>query len=257
MATYNPFENFNPVFTKYEYLKVEDPLYGEIDIPSEFDGISPDGTWIAKSNIPSETTTEKEEVFGKDIQDRMASTHADINNASSNYTWDKSSRKITTEQQKENAIYIMDNLINKNGFKPHEAAGMVGNLMAESRLNTGSLNSNDLGLPAGGLAGWRGSNFSKLKQFAKNRGKSWTDIDSQLDFLVSSIDSSVRDKLSRSTNPHEASEAWAYYEKYAGYDGTTKTAKKAGWSQERVNLEHKNRSDYANEIYELWKSRKS
>jgi len=67
MATYNPFENFNPVFTKYEYLKVEDPLYGEIDIPSEFDGISPDGTWIAKSNIPSETTTEKEEVFGKDI----------------------------------------------------------------------------------------------------------------------------------------------------------------------------------------------
>jgi len=41
--------------------------------------------------------------------------------------------------------------------------------------------------------------------------------------------------LSKTNDPHSASEAWAYYEKYAGYDGTTKTAKKAGWSQERVN----------------------
>jgi hypothetical protein len=40
--------------------------------------------------------------------------------------------------------------------------------MAESSLNTGSINPNDLGLPAGGLAGWRGENFSKLKAFANN-----------------------------------------------------------------------------------------
>ena len=78
MAAYNPFEDFNPAFTTYKRLpEIEDPLYGKMDISSQFDGISPDGTWIAKSNIPSETTTEKEEVFGKDIQDRMASTHAE------------------------------------------------------------------------------------------------------------------------------------------------------------------------------------
>ena len=70
MATYNPFEDFNPAFTRYEYLEIpeiEDPLYGKMKISSQFDGISPDGTWIAKQNIPSETKTEKEEVFGKDI----------------------------------------------------------------------------------------------------------------------------------------------------------------------------------------------
>jgi len=68
MATYNPFEDFNPAFTTYKQLpEIEDPLYGKISIPSGFDGISPDGTWIATPNIPSETTTEKEEVFGKDI----------------------------------------------------------------------------------------------------------------------------------------------------------------------------------------------
>jgi hypothetical protein len=45
----------------------------------------------------------------------------------------------------------------------------------------------------------------------------------------------VRNRLNNSKNPYEASEAWAYYERYAGYDGSTKTAKKAGWSQSRIN----------------------
>ena len=35
MATYNPFEDFNPAFTRYEYLEIpeiEDPLYGKMNI---------------------------------------------------------------------------------------------------------------------------------------------------------------------------------------------------------------------------------
>ena len=39
MATYNPFEDFNPAFTRYEYLEspkvtVEDPLFGTFDFIS-------------------------------------------------------------------------------------------------------------------------------------------------------------------------------------------------------------------------------
>lgn len=239
------FTTYKPVEPKE--IKLNLPLFGEIDIPGAY-RISSEGTPIYEPNTPE--TQEYRNIF-----ENMGEGHLENSPIFSNNK--EYSKKITTKEQKENALYIMDNLINKGGFKPHEAAGIVGNFMAESSLNTGALNSNDLGLPAGGLAGWRGSNFSRLKQFAKDRGKSWTDIDSQLDFLMSSIDNDVRNRLSKATNPHEASEAWAYYEKYAGYNGTTKTAKKAGWNQERVNQEHKNRSNYANEIYELWKSRKS
>ena len=116
MATYNPFEDFNPAFTRYEYLEIpeiEDPLYGKMDISSQFDGISPDGTWIAKSNIPSETTTEKEEIFGKDIQDRMASTHAE-----NPITFNNSGKadKISLKGS-ENLSKVIDEVSNEKGFE--------------------------------------------------------------------------------------------------------------------------------------------
>lgn len=146
----------------------------------------------------------------------------------------------------------MNNLVQR-GYKPHIAAGIVGNLMAESSLNPGS-STNDLGATAGGLAQWRGDLFKNLKSEAKSKNVPWNDINFQLDYLHNTLNqrSDVLDRLSRATNPEEASEAWAYYEKYAGYDGTTKTAKKAGWSQKRVDEEHQKRKDYSNEIYELW-----
>jgi len=35
MATYNPFEDFNPAFTTYKQLpEIEDPLYGKMNISS-------------------------------------------------------------------------------------------------------------------------------------------------------------------------------------------------------------------------------
>lgn len=232
-------------FTTFENVEspkvsIQMPLMDSpVDISNWSTGVTKQGIPIVKNNTKSKMTVNNNE----EVAIRPTTTETPV-------------KRISKKEQQENAVYIMNNLVNR-GFKPHEAAGIVGNLMAESSLNTGSLNSNDLGLPAGGLAGWRGSNFSRLKQFANSQGKSWTDIDSQLDFLTSSINNDIRDRLSKATNPHEASEAWAYYERYAGYDGTTKTAKKAGWSQDRVNKEHKNRSNYANEIYELWKTQKA
>lgn len=153
------------------------------------------------------------------------------------------------------AILLIDKLINK-GIKPHEAAGIVGNLYAESGFKS-TVTANDLGQTGGGLAGFRGENLIKLKNFAKARGKHWGDVDTQLDYIISTISPEVQSKLASSKNPHEASEAWAYYERYAGYDGTTKTARKAGWSQARVNQEHRNRSNYSKQFYDTWLKSKS
>lgn len=173
-------------------------------------------------------------------------------------------KRISKKEQQENAVYIMNNLI-KRGFKPHEAAGIVGNLTVESGLNTGAYNPDDVGLPGGGLGGWRGSAFSRLKSFANSQGKSWKDIDSQIDYLVSTINEDVRQRLGKSSDPHSASEAWAHYEKYAGYDGKLSSAKswqkKNKWNDAQtmkwIQSQHKSRSDYAKEVYSLWKKQNS
>lgn len=259
MAMYNPVTDSFTYYTPVETPKpiIEFPLSKEpLDISDWASGITSDGNIIASPNTP-ETKTNYQ-----DIMNRMAETHSEQTINDNTQVQEKSSKRITKEEQKNNAIHIMNSLINK-GLKPHQAAGVVGNLMVESQLNPGAYNPNDIGLPGGGLAGFRGPLFSRLKSYTSNKGKSWKDLDSQIDFLYDILNENnsqmndVRNRLLNATNPHEASEAWAYYEKYAGYDGTTKTAKKAGWSQERINQEHKNRSNYAREIYELWKSRKS
>ena len=170
------------------------------------------------------------------------------------------SSTLNKDQQK-TALQLMNGLINRK-INPIVASGIIGNLVGESghNLNTSAYNSNDVGAPAGGLAGWRGDNLTKLKKFAQNRGKKWTDLDTQLDYLVGTISTDVSNRLSKATNPFEASEAWAYYERYAGYNNSIETARKfqrsQGWSDQKtknwIANQHKKRGDMSTEIYNLW-----
>lgn len=72
------------------------------------------------------------------------------------------------------------------GYKPHQAAGIVGNLMQESGpgLDTGA--EGDDGT-AHGIAQWRdvkgGPRFTRLKEFAAEQGTEWTDFQTQLKFV--------------------------------------------------------------------------
>lgn len=217
------------------------------------------GNPVPKDNI-SELRTPTDPSY-QDILDRMAETHSEETTENLNNKTTSTKKTITKKDQKNNALIIMNNLV-KRGYKPHIAAGITGNLFAESGLNPGN-SANDLGVIGGGLAAWRGDLFQNLKRNAKSNNIPWTDINFQLDYLNNLLNQNnpqmndVRDRLSKSKNPYEASEAWAYYERYAGYDGSTKTARKAGWSQSRINQEHNKRGNLANEIYELWKTQTS
>ena len=251
--TYNPIEDR---FTKFE--AVETPRVRKLDIdtyplfnnPVDIQGITgvlDNGNVKAENNLGRMIRDTPKVIEQQDIQ--------------SNPSYEYSGEKTLKEDQKKNAVYMMNYLVN-NGFQPHQAAGIVGNLARESRLDPGAYNSNDVGLPGGGIAGFRGENFSKLKAFANSKGKSWKDMDTQLDYLISTIGNGVRDKLSKAIDPHEASEAWADYERYAGYNWKLSSAKswqkQNKWSDEKtmkwIENEHRKRSDRANEIYELWKS---
>lgn len=114
-------------------------------------------------------------------------------------------------------------LISK-GWEPHQAAGIVGNLQAESgsALNTQARNAGDGsdGSDSIGLAQWNGRRATALKEFAAQQGKDWHDFDVQIDFIDHELRTSERaagENLARSTNAEEAAAAFAGYERPAGW----------------------------------------
>jgi len=69
----------------------------------------------------------------------------------------------------------------KKGMTPEQAAGVVGNLLQESKLNSGAQNASE---GAYGIAQWRGSRLTELQNFAASRGKTIDDVNTQLDFIM-------------------------------------------------------------------------
>ena len=251
MLQYNPIENSFVTFESVQPPKVEYSL-------PLFDNPLDISNWASRVSEKTGNPIVKDNLKDPLVNDNP--TQVEIYQQQPSESSTKKSISLS-QNEKTNALYIMNYLVNNKEMSAYQAAGIVGNLKRESGLNAGAYNSNDVGLPGGGLGGFRGENFSKLKAFAKNNGKSWKDIDLQLEYIVSTIDNTTGDLLSKATNPREASEAWANYEKYAGYDGKLSSAKKwqkqNGWSDEKtkkwIENEHKVRGDYADEIYKLWK----
>lgn len=85
-----------------------------------------------------------------------------------------------------NRAQLARNFFIELGYKPHQAAAIVGNLMQESGpgLDTGA--EGDDGT-AHGIAQWRdtkgGPRFTRLKKFAAEQGTEWTDFQTQLKFV--------------------------------------------------------------------------
>ena len=83
--------------------------------------------------------------------------------------------KDATERAKEIMGYFMD-----KGLTKEQAAGIAGNLHAESGLNTGALGDSGNSF---GIAQWNKSRKNNLKTFAKSKGTHEADLQTQLDFL--------------------------------------------------------------------------
>lgn len=80
----------------------------------------------------------------------------------------------------ERSKYIQQKLMSM-GFTASAAAGVVGNLVQESGLRTDAIGDNGT---SGGLAQWHNERLDALKRFAAARGKKWTDLDTQIEFLA-------------------------------------------------------------------------
>lgn len=122
----------------------------------------------------------------------------------------------TTENQKETAKKIYDFLIGK-GFTSEATCGILGNMQQESSLNTSASNGSHFG-----LCQWGGGRFEALKNLAKDKGKTWTNLDVQLEFLWNELCSSektTKDALTDCNSLLDATSSFCkLYERCGNYD---------------------------------------
>lgn len=108
------------------------------------------------------------------------------------------------------------------GISPMMAAGIVGNLVQESGLNTSARNPGDGrdGSDSIGIGQWNGDRARALRSFAASRGASPDDFATQLDFVLHELETTERgsfDRLKAAKNVDEATAAMIGYERPAGW----------------------------------------
>lgn len=106
----------------------------------------------------------------------------------------------------------------EQGFTKEQAAGIVGNLIAESNLMpSGAVG--DKGT-AFGIAQWRGERLTRLKRFAAAQGKSWEDYGVQLAWVVQELKTHEKhayQALMNASTVDEATAAFIHFERPAGW----------------------------------------
>ena len=126
----------------------------------------------------------------------------------------------STENAKKAMEYFM-----KQGWSREQAAGIVGNLQAESGadLDTTSISKNDAGpgKHSYGIAQWNRGRFENLKRFADKRGTTWEDFDTQLAFVQHELtqggEKDAGRKLRKATDAETAAKIVdRYYERSTG-----------------------------------------
>ena len=112
------------------------------------------------------------------------------------------------------------NYLIKQGYSPVVAAGIVGNLIAESGLKTDILGTAD-DKGSNGIAQWHSGRLTGLKKFAKSTNRKWDDLDAQLDYITYELNNDykfAKNKLMHARTPEEASDIFMrQYEKPADW----------------------------------------
>lgn len=107
------------------------------------------------------------------------------------------------------------------GYTKEQAAGIVGNLIAESRLTpSGAVGDNGT---AFGIAQWRGERLTRLKRFAAANGKDWQDFQTQLAFVdmeLQNHETAAYHALKSAKTVDEATAAFIGYERPQGWSAS-------------------------------------
>ena len=136
--------------------------------------------------------------------------------------------------------YIIDKLVN-GGLTKTAAIGVVANLKAESNLDPGIKQIG--GGPGRGLAQWeKGGRYDtdpiNLNKFAAKKGTNWTDLDTQIDFILYEMDKhpeykKVKEQLNKTDSVEKAT--LIFLKKYEKA-GTPHTDKRLKYAEELTTI---------------------
>lgn len=117
------------------------------------------------------------------------------------------------------------------GLPSHVAAGIVGNLMQESGLNTGA--SGDAG-KAKGIAQWHPDRFKKLQQWARSSGRDPFDLKTQLDYILVENDPTAGNFLQEMHKSGSAEKAAEIFSRKYERPGTPHMSNRMGYAKSLV-----------------------
>ena len=149
------------------------------------------------------------------------------------------------------------------GFSEECAAAVMGNMEAESGVDPTKIQSGGAG-PAAGICQWENYNtktgrWKNLYDFATNRGKDWTDLQSQLDFLMKELSSTFETYTGRERHYYDTGE-WCFWptemssEEFKMLTDIDLATEIFCRVFERPSIPHmNNRINYAHSYYELYK----
>lgn len=219
----------NPIY-------IDNPLddNNPFDISDWATDVSPSGTPIVKQNIRQpvqpviiQNTPEIESTVQETPTEQRIDTP--VAEQVSTPTTTKTRSTSTKHNLLENQKKAMDYFQNK-GLKYHQAAGLVGNLMRESRLNPNARNKSSGAL---GLAQWLGS---RKRRLISKYGNNPT-FEQQLDFIWEELNSDYRTGLNKLRSSKTAKEAainaFGWYEFSVGPEGAIAEMNKYGQNGRR------------------------
>lgn len=141
--------------------------------------------------------------------------------------------QLDSKSMTENAKNIYAHWKQKYGATPQAAAGILGVLQLESRLDPNSVNSSS---GAMGLAQWLGGRKDKLENLAHKENKPATNLGVQLDYLDQELNSSYyasNKQIFKYTDVHKATKAWLM-----DYEGMSKNPEQWYLSQRYGYADH-------------------
>lgn len=114
-------------------------------------------------------------------------------------------------------LLAFDFLVHVKGWKPHQAAAIVGRLQQESGLNPDAVGDNGT---AFGLAQWRGERNVRRLRFHRERGNDPKDVFAELDFVdweMRNYEKEAFQTISAARTVQEAAKGMMAYERPKGF----------------------------------------
>ena len=236
-----------------------------------------DDTAISKNTIASNTPTDDiastgigsiaefltgyASAFMKPLLSKLGFSNDDVNTietATDNTNSDTTSSKISNIDMTGNTnAEKVWSFLKSQGYSDAAAAGVLGNMQQESGVDPTKLQ-DGVG-PAAGIVQWENYNtkskrWANMAAYAKSKGKDWTDLQSQLEFMIMELNGDA-DKY---TNSLFAKKGYGSYEDFTKMTDPKLATKAFENVFERAgNPELEKRYEYATNFYNAFKDKPS